>query len=411
MKKFSLICFIFVTIVASSFAGAEKFFSNRFLELKVDIPVNLSNNVLSVSDILKKDLVIDLESICNNLPKKGFDLSVNTIPSAYFTINLPKSLVFGLQAGADIYSNVGLSKDLFEYIAYGNDLNETVKVDFNGYVDVFAYAQANIGWHGKKLTIIAQPALFTTIAHATSDNTYISVTNTDEGSFIIDLNQNFSIYSPLIFTDDLFSDTNTLVNSLLNSPAFGFDFACKTEYKLMDYLNLTSYIRIPIVPSKLTQKTLWATSYKYEFNIMKLAEGEDIPSFDFSFGDPSGTDTIYSIHRPMKITLGADFHPFSWIMYYYGSLGIGIKHPFAKNKTETGMYIDYLLGTRISLINMINLYISTERTDEVFIHKAVLGLNLRIVEIDAGVAFESASFASAFKGTGIGAFVTACVGF
>ena len=98
-------------------------------------------------------------------------------------------------------------------------------------------------------------------------------------------------------------------------------------------------------------------------------------------------------------------------MSCYGTLGIGIQHPFSPNPAETYFYVDYLVGAKISLYNILSLYVSTERTDEIYKHKAMLALNFRLVEIDAGVAFESANLQTSFKGPGLGAFVTASVGF
>ena len=133
------------------------------------------------------------------------------------------------------------------------------------------------------------------------------------------------------------------------------------------------------------------------------------PGMDQLFSDPVAAK--YYIHRPMKLAVSADFKPFSWLMSYYGPLGIGIKHPFAKNRAETYVYLDYLIGTKLSLVNIISLYLSTERTDEIFKHKATLALNFRLVEVDAGIAFESSNIKTNFKGSGLGAFVTACIGF
>ena len=113
----------------------------------------------------------------------------------------------------------------------------------------------------------------------------------------------------------------------------------------------------------------------------------------------------------MKVSLGAEFHPFGNFMNYYGSLGFGLRHPFAQNTEELDAYFDYLLGVRISLFNLLQFSVSTERTDEVYKHKAMLSLSVRVVQVDAGVALESTSLANSFKGQGIGAFVALYVGF
>ena len=66
---------------------------------------------------------------------------------------------------------------------------------------------------------------------------------------------------------------------------------------------------------------------------------------------------------------------------------------------------------RLSLWNILSFELSHSRMDEIFKNELAVALNIRLVEVDAGVSFQSADFAKSFTGAGVGAFVTVCVGF
>ena len=435
MKRISLIFITFVMLIAHSFAGGADFFDHRIFEIKLNVPVNVSNNTLSVADFLQKEVIIDLKELYEGMPKKGFDITVDAMPSAGFALDFKKGIHFGVEAGVDIFSKVGVSKDLFRFIAKGNELNEEITVSVNGYADVFAFTNLDIGFNLKRFNIRVQPAVFASIAHAVTTDSYVKASNGEDNSYNLVMNSNMDIYSSVPVTQELFGDTNLMVNQLINQlvPTMGFDMSGQVSYKLTDFLKLTGSVRIPLAPSRLNYKTAFNYSSEYSVSVEKLmgkgdseegengeTTGESTPAAETptTESEPAATslfsdpiNEIYKINRPMKFSISANFTPFSWLMSYYGTLGIGIKHPGAKNRAETYAYVDYLIGTKLSLINIISLYLSTERTDEIYKHKATLALNFRLVEVDAGLAFESANLQTSFKGSGLGAFVTACIGF
>ena len=426
MKKL-LTSFLILGLSANlMFAAGGGFLRNRIFEIKVDAPVDISNNAISVSDFLVKDVIIDLQELCDNLPKKGFDFATSVNPSVGLNFNFGK-VNFGFGAGAEVYSNIGTSKDVFEFIAYGNSIGESISVDLNAYLDTFAYAEVHFGSKIGKLSTRIQPAIFGTLAHAVTQDSYVRFNNTEDGEFNIDVNALFNIYSEFDaadFENKNFTDFNTILNKI--TPTIGFDLSGSASYEVSEFLTVNTSARIPIVPSRLTKATPFSYSISKSISLDSLlekdSEGEDSESSENpetqpaeeeenegGFGETYSVD--YILHRPLKFSLGAEFHPFGNFMNYYGSLGFGLRHPFAQNTDELDAYFDYLLGVRISLFNLLQFSVSTERTDEVYKHKAMLSLSVRVVQVDAGVALESTSLANSFKGQGIGAFVALYVGF
>ena len=116
--------------------------------------------------------------------------------------------------------------------------------------------------------------------------------------------------------------------------------------------------------------------------------------------------------------ISADFHPFGTLLTTSGYVGIAFRHPFASainkangGENETQFYVDYSLAGRLSLWNVLSLSVSHSYMDEIFKNELAVALNIRLVEVDAGVSFQSPTFVKSFSGAGVGAFVTLCIGF
>ncbi|MCQ2591665.1 MAG: hypothetical protein MJ188_02680 [Treponema sp.] len=398
----------FLLVSSSAFAN---FFSHRFVELKANVPVNVSNNVFALNDFLQKEIILDLPEITGAMPKKGFDVSIQALPEISLTVDIPRGLIVGVDVGVQVFSNLDISKDLFEFLSTGHDFTkeEEFRTSINGYADVFAFARVDLGWNlGKKISFVFQPTLFSSLLHASANKAYVSFKNTNTGTFAYDIDASFNLYSPFELKSDVFSDPNYLISQAMDGA--GFDIGGTVNIDLFKYLSLNGSIRFPLVASHLDVYTPYSIKSQLSVDLDTILEDSmESPNMEPVMGDAVVAD--YKINRPMKFFVGGNFHPWGNFMSFYGGFGVGYKHPGAELKEERGAYTDYLAGVKISLFNMISLYGSTERTDEIFIHKASLALNLRLIEVDAGVAYESASLQKSFSGSGLGAFATVCIGF
>jgi hypothetical protein len=59
----------------------------------------------------------------------------------------------------------------------------------------------------------------------------------------------------------------------------------------------------------------------------------------------------------------------------------------------------------------LNFELSHSYIDQLFRNEFAVAVNIRLVEVDAGISLQSASFAKSFTGAGLGAFVTVSIGF
>ncbi|MBO4532807.1 MAG: hypothetical protein J5726_03830 [Treponema sp.] len=430
MKKLILTFALFASLFTTAFA--ENMFSHRFFEVKLDVPVNLSNNLIALTDIFTEKVVIDLPKIADDMGKDGASFNMDVAPSLNIGIDIPRGLIFGVGIGAEASAGIGLSKDIFEFIGKGNVGKDSVTAKMNNtFADLFAYATVNGGWNGKKLRVNANASAFWALAHVEASDTYVMVYQNEE-------NESLGVKAQL---DGKFYSTVDARNDLTNFQALfnetkanlGFDVGADVSYKLFRYLDVGGSARIPIVPSHLTK--LSAVNYKYEqeINIMEMMgskqegegsgsgsgegsseateEEEKLEGLTDLLSEPVTLDKAYAIHRPMKLGVSANFHPFGTLLTTNGYIGLGIRHPFATDKAETDTYVEYEIGGRLSLWNILSFEASHSYYDEIFKNELKVALNIRLVEVDAGVSLQSANFAKSFQGAGVGAFVTVCIGF
>ena len=434
MKKLALVFVLLVSFAGTSFAKNP--FAHRFFEFKVDVPVEVSNNMMGLTDVLQEIVVIDLSEIAKRVAFKGAEIKAFAAPAFSINLDIPRGLILGLSVGLEGDASVGLSKELFEFLGNGNaGIGDDFKVETsNTYADIFATASVKGGWNFKKSKIEFEGTAFSSIAHfdATQTSARIFVKDNKIG---VDAKLDAKGYAICDLTD--YKNVSGILNSIRES--IGFDVSAKYQREVFKYLTLGAQARIPLVPSRLNLG--YDVSYSYgkylgfdEFlgtdddddgsssEVPQIQEGDDedddLTGLEEILGKPKTLDTPYAIHRPLKLGVSADFHPFGSLLCTTGYLGVGCRHPFAsainqKNGgvDETQFYVDYSIGGRLSLWNILSFSLSHSCMDEVFKNQFTVELNIRVIEVDAGVSFQSTSFAQSFTGAGVGAFVTVCVGF
>ena len=449
MKKLILTCALFASIITA--ACAESNFAHRFFEIKVDVPVSISNNLIALTDIFNEEetIRIDLPKIADQIGK-GAAINANLTPSISVGLDIPKGLIFGVNLGAEASMGVGLSRDIFEFIGKGNvGKTELTAQLYNTYADLFAVGSVNGGWNGKKLRLNVTGSAFWALAHLEASDTYATVyTNkkdengNDTNTMGMEAQLDAKLYTTVDASNmEAVKDLQALWNNTKGN--LGFDIAADARYELFRFLSIGAKTRVPIVPSRLTMVS--GVHYEMtpvEINIMDMigssangeGSGEGSGSGSGSSSEEESTEepqlisaavplsTPYAIHRPMKIGISADFHPFGTLLTTNGYLGLGIRHPFSNgmnkalkaiqgNIDSPDTFVEYEIGGKLSLWNILTFKASHSYYDEIFKNEFVVALNIRLVEVDAGVSLQSANFAKSFQGAGLGAFVTVCLGF
>ena len=406
MKKiFALI--ISITVICSALS-ARNFFSGRFFEIKVGTGLGLSNNLIAGNDIFQKDLVIDLKKLADECPDGGMNLIANATPGVEVNLNISK-LHIGLSAGAELYGKFNIGKDLFDFAGYGNKVGETIDLSFTAETDMFSYSQLDVGWDVKKFKLHVKPAVFVPILSTRGNGGTVSVTNGADGSIHAAVDVNTDVYSP-IDLEHAQSYFNQITSSgnILNSPLFagyGFDLGAYLALPFSKSLSLDFDVRIPLAPGHIYKKSTITSHYSYDAKFSEISKGESVQE------NPTFTgyqDADLTIHRPLKFNVYLDKNLLGTLFNAHAGGGFGIRHPFAD---DAQFYPEYYVGLTLSLIDLFKLGVSTQYTDQVFIHQLGTTFSLRFVQVDLGVSTQSSNFKKSFEGAGVGAYAYMTVGF
>ena len=379
---------------------SKNFLSERFFEIQFGVPVDFSNNAISLDDIFKKELTLDLAKIANEMPSEGLNLIVDAKP--YFAINLNIAFIhIGMSAGVDVYEKMGISKDFFDFLGKGNEVGETLTFDFNNYTDLFAFCEADVGIDFSNFSIHVTPSLFVPIFSSSGSVAKVTFLNDEEGNINLNMNTNFGVYSNFDmydenFLSDLFSNGN------------GFDVGVSASLPFGRKLVFSGKARIPIVPGSYQYK--YSSYYEATTTMNLLDSSLNSSETNGNIKDFSKEvleEKIY-INRPMKFNLYADYLLVGNVLKLRAGGGMGVFRPFL---TDSFTYPEYYFSAGINLFDFIKASISTEYTSQIFKHQIALGINVRLIELDCGVSLQSTDFMKSFSNNGFGAYAIVSIGF
>lgn len=379
---------------------SKNFLSERFFEIQIGVPADFSNNAISLDDIFKKELTLDLAKIANEMPSEGLNLIVDAKP--YVAINLNIAFIhIGMSAGVDVYEKMGISKDFFDFLGKGNEVGETLTFDFNNYTDLFAFCEADVGIDFSNFSIHVTPSLFVPIFSSSGSVAKVTFLNDEEGNINLNMNTNFGVYSNFDMYDenilsDLFSNGN------------GFDVGVSASLPFGRKLVFSGKARIPIVPGSYQYK--YSSYYEATTTMNLLDSSLNSSETNGNIKDFSKEvleEKIY-INRPMKFNLYADYLLVGNVLKLRAGGGMGVFRPFL---TDSFTYPEYYFSAGINLFDFIKASISTEYTSQIFKHQIALGINVRLIELDCGVSLQSTDFMKSFSNNGFGAYAIVSIGF
>ncbi len=402
MKK--IIACIFAVSVISTAAFSKNFFSQRYFEIKYGTDVDFSSNLFALNDIMKKDLVIDLRKIADDCPEDGFNIRSDISPRVEVNLNI-KDFHLGFSSGVEMYESIVIGKDVFDFLGYGNSIGETMDFTFDNDTDVFAYSQIDVGFKVGKFKFKVQPAVFKPVISVRGGGGSMSVLNSTEGNLEVDMDLDLDIYSmvPLKSNGDAVEVDEDKIGSAF-AGGYGFDFGGDVSYALSKSLSLGTNFRVPVIPGHLLNRSNIQAGFEY-----------DVQFKDFKNAEKTSKDTTVkneeanlAINRPLKWSLYLDKDILGTLFNARASGGFGIRRPFCD---EAVIYPEYYFGFTLNLINVFKIGVSTQYTDQLFIHQLGTTLNVRIIQLDLGISTQSSSFKKSMSVAGIGAYAYVTMGF
>ncbi len=411
MKKLIISFLVQIVICVSAFCGDYLKMPRRYFEIGVKAPVGISNNAIGVADLLKKNLVIDLEKLADDLPKDGLIFDMNTAPDFSMNLNLSNGFRFGLKLGIDGYSKVDFSKSLIDFLCKGNDLNETLNFDGGVNADIFAHLDLSFGRDINQLHVEFTPSLFVPVAHIETTSATAYLKNAPDGKIEALAQANLMAYTCFNTRPIFDKDCKDSVFANVASGC-GFDISASVEQKVLESLVAGAYLRLPIVPGTLGYSTGMNCKVGFEAKsvVALVSKEENASSFTSEMSDISYGNEPYVINRPMRFGIQCAWRPFGSWCSFNGLLGLGLNEPFSKYG-KTTCFLEYDFGCDMLLFHVLGFNLSSNYYNKVFTQQLGLVINLRILEIDVGVSVQGSDFARSFCASGIGAYAAVYIGF
>lgn len=405
MKRIVL---VFLLFLMASFLFSNSFFSERYFEVKTIAPVSISTDPIGVVNLLQKEVVIDFTKIAETMPENGLDLSLFVSPKVETTVNIPNVLKIGPRVGMDVFGEMNLSKSLFDFIGIGNTINEPTNVSATAGMDLFYYYGLFVETKVHKLTVGFTPNMFVPVLSMSLKDMSLSLNNTEDGKFIINVLGNFQVYSN--------TELSQGVNSVFNNArtGVGFDLAGSVGWDFTRDFTAFINFRVPIVPGTYKKLSTYSVEFENEFSLLGSESDEDIVETDEEYFEeeneinPIVQDIDYKIYRPMKFNLGINYSPFGKYLVLNAFAGIGIQHPLM---TDVLVYPEYYCNISSSFIGIFSIQFITGYLDRIFEHSIITSLNLRLVQVDFGVNAFAPDFIKSVMGAGRTAFVAVSIGF
>ena len=269
--------------------------AHRYFEIGFAVNAGLSNNTLTAKDLLKKELIIDLNKLSDNMPKKGLRFDADADLSMFMNLNLKNGVHAGLNMGTDFYGNITVSKGIFDFLGNGNDLGEKIKSDGSFSGDVFTYVTTSAGFKLNRILFKVSPSVFAPLLHIESSDTRASFVNAPDGSIKAVLSSDLKIYS---YTDiSSFFDKNSSASfdpADMSGTKFGFDMEVSAELPVFRTLQCGGYMRIPVVPGRLNNMTTAVFSMEYEAeNIIPVLQNDSSKKSGYNISDTAFSKMKY----------------------------------------------------------------------------------------------------------------------
>ena len=408
IKKYAV---VFSLFLISSLLFAEVIRpAHRYFEIGIAAEAGLSNNSLTAKDLLKKELIIDLNKLADDMPKKGLSFDADADLSLFMNLNLKNDVHAGLNIGTDVTGNVTVSRGIFDFLGHGNELGEKIRSGGEIYGDVFAYVTTSAGFKINRILFKVSPSIFTPLFHMESSGMKASFVNCPSGSIKATLASDIKIYSYTDISPLLDKNSGSSFEPAnMSGTKFGFDMEIRAELPVFRTLQCGGYMRIPIVPGRMDNMMTATFSTEYESENMKsLLQNDSANNSGYNISDMTFGKEEIRLNRPFRTGGEIMWRPFGNWMSFGALLGFGVRYPFSNSAKA---YIDYDFSMDISLFKILGVSFATVRYDEIFAQRFGFMLNARVIEIDLGVEFRGADFVNSIKGSGAGAFVKFSTGF
>ncbi len=356
----------------------------------VNLNLSLSNNFLTVKDIFKESVVINLDDLKDGL-KINLDVGLNPI---FFNYNNDDKWGFGISLGVNAYGAIDIAGEMLTF-QEARDAKSDIAAAAFVEVGIPVFFRLPII---NKLKLKVKPSLFYPIAYVKPDVSYTYRVTDSEN--IIDFNLSARVYTAFPISDG---------SSFALTATPGFDLSVGAELPLSEAFGLNriplldfdigiDFSGIPIVPASMND---------YMETLVKVGGEDSIDFFDentnfddfFTAEDPTYGKKKINVLRPFKMLVWAEWRPFSGakLISFIPTAGFSVNPIYVEpNSFEGG------IKARLDLLNMFIVTAGVGYHDRLWKNSLDLVLNLRAFELDIGASLRAPTFVESWSGGGFG---------
>jgi hypothetical protein len=366
----------------------------RIFELRpANLEAKFGNNLIGLSDIFKKQIVVDFDQLNSRIDAMGagLNLDLNFTP-IQISVNPTERWGGGFGVNTSSRFDLTVPKELFNLIAEGNESHQKSEGELNISGSVFYAIEINA--HGTlpvldgKLTIGLSPAYYSPLVYIPRSDINYTLDTSDK--LLLSAGGKFRAYTPV--------NTNAVkVEDFFSSG--GVDFSLSAEYALFSRLDLgLSLSHIPLVPARLD------TGYEFTMSDSEIINISDINNHpDDLIEMPKFTGNEDFLHlpaikvsRPLRLDFYNIYRPFN-----NDILSIRPNIGFTALNVSEEVYLN--MGTRVtlSLDRIFALYLDSGLEEGLWRHKLGFELNLRAFELDLETAMRSQNYLTSWTASGV----------
>ena len=403
-------------------------FKNRMVELSVaNVSVNVSNDFIAAKDVLRNPFymlgnikniqedprLIYKDPVFINIDHffNGFMFNFNSVIKPFsFNFNWKDNWGFGLDIGhVDVLGNVTIPQKVLGL--------EEVKETFGVGGAVFADFGIPVFFHYNEFKIKLRPAVYMPVVYAEPSIIYNHRAKSNGTRLEIDYDMR--LYSIVTMEGIDKGEFDPMLQDLQNNywnilrTNLGYDFGLGMEYPWDEWLDIgvdIVNIPVPFAAAKLNHYIQLRGSGSVDtgnIDLIGLLEGDENLDDVFDYNSP----TLYlrydqkgkAIYRPFRMLFYANYRPFDTIfLSLIPSLGFSISALYPKREITGYAWPEGGLSVRVDFSNIFIPTLGINYNDHKWINSVDFILNLRAVEIDFGLSFQSPNFIKSWQGAGAG---------
>ena len=412
MKRILALC---IFVLSSLMAFAELYTPHRYVELGIDTQAGSSNNYYRVDDVFKKNLVIDLRKISEDLSSSGFELDFYTKDRLFLNVNISPKFRLSLFTETEGAGYMNVPHRLFEILGKGYQAGEDATFDIEGYADLFYTIGASFRTTlFEKYGVTFTPAYYVPLVYMEKTTGKVSVASHDDGSLTARADAQISLYSAVSlqkYKENTFKGGDIASDVASSLAKGGFDLSLAVERPIVPKLDVGAFIRIPMVPARLDHKMTMDVYGYYTVNrLMGILDKSMEMDKDYGVGDVVyTTGESQKVWRPFRFGAEAAWRPFGSWFVLRPMIALVVRNPYTSGART--VYPEFSLSAEAALKEIIGINFSTSYLNRVFVQQLGLMLNFRVIELNIKAMLRGGSFVNSFNWTGAGAYVGVRIGF